>query len=136
VSDLRRGDGSCHWRFLDLEVWQAAADLAVEFHHVAQTLDERRLFRYADQLRAAGLSVANNIAEGSGSPHLAEFRQFLNIGRRSLFETASMVLVFQRLSLLTASDADRLLEKADKLSRQLYRLMNRQEEKRSDVGKR
>ena len=126
MSDTRSEQRKSHWRFLDLEVWQAAADLAVEFHRVAQTLDKRRLFRYADQLRAAGLSVANNIAEGSGSPHLAEFRQFLNIGRRSLFETASMVLVFQRLDLLTPPEADHLLERADKLSRQLYRLMDRQ----------
>jgi hypothetical protein len=28
-----------------------------------------RLYRYAEQLRAAGLSISNNIAEGSGSVH-------------------------------------------------------------------
>ena len=47
----------------------------------------------SEQLRAAGLSVSNNIAEGSGSEHVNEFKQFLNIARRSLFEDASMLLV-------------------------------------------
>jgi four helix bundle protein len=118
-----------HWRFMDLQVWQEAAGLAVEFDRVARTLENRRLFRYADQLRAAGLSVANNIAEGSASPHANEFRQFLNIGRRSLFETASMILVFVRLELLNVAEANRLLSRADSLSRQLYKLMECQKGK-------
>ena len=88
-----------HWRFEDLEIWQSARDLAVKFHRVADRLNDRRFYRYAEQLRAAGLSLSNNIAEGSGSTHKREFIQFLNIARRSLFEDASMLLVFETLGL-------------------------------------
>ncbi len=88
-----------HWRFEDFEIWQSARDLAVKFHRVAGRLQEKRLYRYAEQLRAAGLSLSNNIAEGSGSTHKQEFIQFLNIARRSLFEDASMLLVFEELGL-------------------------------------
>ena len=77
-----------HFRFEDLEM-QLAKALAIKFHQLADSLDKRRLYRYAEQLRAAGLSLTNNIAEGSGSTHNQEFRQFLNIARRSLFEDAS-----------------------------------------------
>ena len=63
--------------------------------------------------------MTNNIAEGSGSVHQAEFRQFLNIARRSLFEDASMLLVFQKLRVLTAAEVDELLEDCDKLSRKI-----------------
>jgi four helix bundle protein len=42
-------------------------DLAVKFHRIAERLDSRRLYRYAEQLRAAGLSISNDIAKGSGS---------------------------------------------------------------------
>ncbi|RJQ53145.1 MAG: four helix bundle protein [Desulfobacteraceae bacterium] len=66
-----------HFRFEDLEIWQRARDLAVRFHQLSDKLEKRRLFRYAEQLRAAGLSISNNIAEGSGSLHRAEFLQFL-----------------------------------------------------------
>ena len=52
---------------------------------------EPALYRYAEQLRAAGLSISNNIAEGSGSSHKQEFIQFLNITRRSLLEDASVI---------------------------------------------
>lgn len=53
--------GQPHFRFEDLEIWQRARHLAVRFHEVAEKLDERRLCRYAEQLRGAGLSLSNNI---------------------------------------------------------------------------
>jgi len=108
-----------HWRFEDLEIWQLSRELAVRFHKVAEGLDRRRYHRYAEQLRAAGLSLGNNIAEGSGSAHATEFRQFLNIARRSLFEDASMLLVFEVLDLVSTEEADELLSECDLLSRKI-----------------
>ncbi len=63
IQEERKG----HFRFEDLAVWQAGRDLAVSMHHLAEKLDEKRYWRYAEQLRAAALSVPNNIAEGAGS---------------------------------------------------------------------
>ncbi len=108
-----------HWRFEDLEIWNKAVDLAVKFHRIAERLDRRRLYRYAEQLRAAGLSISNNIAEGSGSIHKQEFIQYLNITRRSLFEDASMLLVFERLGLLDSTEVDELLWDCDEESRKI-----------------
>lgn len=108
-----------HWRFEDLEIWQMASDLAVKFHKVAEALDQGRFHRYAEELRAAGLSLSNNIAEGSGSKHKQEFVQFLNIARRSLFEDASMLLVFEKLGLLDSGEIDPLLTDCDVLSRKI-----------------
>ena len=108
-----------HWRFEDLDIWNKAVDLAVKFHRIADRLDKRRLHRYAEQLRAAGLSISNNIAEGSGSTHKQEFIQFLNITRRSLFEDASMLLVFERLGLLENTEVDELLWDCDEESRKI-----------------
>src|SRR2546425_9339019 len=110
-----------HFRFEDLEIWQLARKLAVKFHKLADELDKRRLYRYAEQLRAAGLSLTNNIAEGSGSTHTQEFKQYLNIARRSLFEDASMLMVFESLGLFGPSDMDTLLMDCDLLSRKITR---------------
>jgi four helix bundle protein len=108
-----------HFRFEDLEIWQLAKNLAVRFHKLAERLDERRLFRYAEQLRVAGLSVTNNIAEGAGSTHAQEFKQFLNIARRSLFEDASMLMVFEGLGFFSTGEVDSLLGDCDLLSRKI-----------------
>ncbi|HJZ83333.1 MAG TPA: four helix bundle protein, partial [Pyrinomonadaceae bacterium] len=104
-----------HFRFEDFEIRQLARNLAVKFHQLAAVLDRRRLSRYAEQLRAAGLSLRNNIAEGSGSTHTQEFKQFLNIARRSLFEDASMLMVFETLGLFDSSEIDGLLADCDML---------------------
>jgi four helix bundle protein len=93
--------------------------LAVEFHRLADELEKKRLYRYAEQLRAAGLSLTNNIAEGSGSTHSREFKQFLNIARRSLFEDTSMIMVFESLGLLDPKEVDSLLSDCDMLSRKI-----------------
>jgi four helix bundle protein len=108
-----------HFRFEDLEIWQLSRSLAVKFHKLAENLERKKLYRYAEQLRAAGLSVSNNIAEGSGSPHTAEFKQFLNIARRSLFENVSMLLVFESMNLVTATEITELLSDCDTLSRMI-----------------
>ena len=102
-----------------MEIWQLARDLAIEFHRIADLLHDRRLYRYAEQLRAAGLSLSNNIAEGSGSTHKREFIQFLNIARRSLFEDASMLLVFEKLGLVESEEISVLLTNCDVLSRKI-----------------
>ena len=108
-----------HFRFEDLEIWQLARTLAVKLHKLADELDRRRLYRYAEQLRSAGLSLTNNIAEGSGSVHSKEFVQFLNIARRSVFEDSSMLMVFESLGLFTAGEVDGILSDCDLLSRKI-----------------
>ena len=112
-----------HFRFEDLEVWQDSCDLAVLCHRLADHLTEQKWFRYAEQLRAAGLSPSNNIAEGSASHHDKEFIQFLNIARRSAAELASMALTFERMVILNQTTCTEILEMTDKVARKLTALI-------------
>lgn len=57
-------DTSQGFRFQRLEIWKLAAELAIELDEIAANLDAHRKYRFAEQLRAAGLSISNNIAEG------------------------------------------------------------------------
>jgi len=81
------------FRFEDLEIWRRSVEIARKLFALAQDFENKKLYRFADQLRGAGLSMPNNIAEGSGSTSKKEFMQFLNIARRSTFENASMIMV-------------------------------------------
>ena len=63
------------FRFQDLEIWQLAIEIADELFDIADDLEKRKLFRFAEQLRGSGMSMSNNIAEGSGSISKNEFRQ-------------------------------------------------------------
>jgi four helix bundle protein len=58
---------------------------------IADELEGWHLYRFAEQLRGAAMSMSNNISEGSGSSSNREFIQYLNIARRSTFENANIV---------------------------------------------
>ena len=107
------------FRFQNLKIWQLAVEIADELFDIADELEERKLFRFAEQLRGSGLSMSNNISEGSGSDSKKEFKYFLNIARRSLFENANVLIILERRNLIETNRMNQILEKLDSLSRQI-----------------
>src|SRR2546425_11566023 len=88
------------FRFQDFEIWKKGAGISTELFRLAEDLEKRRLFRFADQLRGATLSITNNIAEGSGSASDIDFANFLNMSRRSVFEVAHILLILTKYKYL------------------------------------
>jgi len=107
------------FRFQDLEIWQMAIDIAEKLFDIADMLEDKKLYRFAEQLRGAGMSISNNIAEGSGSTSDKEFSNFLNIARRSTFENANILILLQRRNLIDQATLDSLLEDLDHLCRKI-----------------
>jgi four helix bundle protein len=112
------------FRFQDLKIWQLAIDIADKLFDIADGLEQKRLYRFADQLRGAAMSMSNNIAEGSGSDSKKEFKQFLNVARRSTFENANILILLQRRELISQDSLDQLLNKLDSLCRQITSFQN------------
>ena len=107
------------FRFMDLETWQDAMEVARRLFDLADRLESKRLYRFAEQLRGSGLSMSDNIAEGSGSSSRREFSNFLNIARRSTFENANVTLVLESRGLLDEGEVTELLERLDHLCRKI-----------------
>ncbi|MGB9628411.1 MAG: four helix bundle protein [Thermodesulfobacteriota bacterium] len=107
------------FRFQDLKIWQLAIEIADQLFDIADLLEQKRLYRFAEQLRGAAMSISNNIAEGSGSSSKKEFKQFLNMARRSTFENANILILLQRRNLLSTDSLDKFLIKLDQLCRQI-----------------
>ena len=107
------------FRFQNLEVWKRAIAIADQLFDVADDLERRRLYRFAEQLRGAGMSMSNNIAEGSGSASKKEFAHFVNIARRSTFENANILIVLHKRNIITTDTLNQLLNELERLGRQL-----------------
>ena len=107
------------FRFMDLEIWQDAIEIGDRLLELAEKLDRKRMYRFADQLRGSSLSMSNNIAEGSGSNSNREFSNFLNIARRSTFENANVVLVLEKRGILGEQETTELLRTLDYLCRKI-----------------
>lgn len=86
---------------------------------IADALEKKQFIRFAEQLRSAALSISNNITEGSGSTSRCEFHQFLNIARRSVFECANMLLIFQRRGFVSYDRCLEILQRLDILARKI-----------------
>jgi len=107
------------FRFQDLEIWQSSIQIADMLFDVADELENKKLYRFAEQLRGAAMSISNNIAEGSGSSSTKEFKLFLNVARRSAFENANILILLEMRKLITKDILNRLLDQLDKLCRQI-----------------
>jgi four helix bundle protein len=107
------------FRFENLVIWKRAVDVARKLFRLADILEERKLYRFAQQIRGAGLSMPNNIAEGSGSTSKREFLQFLNIARRSTFENASMIMVFAKDGLIPDDKKEEIVQELNELCRMI-----------------
>ena len=107
------------FRFQDLKIWQSAIEIADELFDIADDLEKKKLYRFAEQLRGSGMSVSNNIAEGSGSSSKKDFKNFLNFARRSAFENANILIILERRRLINAIQLDKKLTDLSILSRQI-----------------
>jgi four helix bundle protein len=107
------------FRFEDLEIWKDAIDIADKLFDIADMVDNKKLFSFANQLRDAAMSMSNNIAEGSGSRSKRDFINFLNIAKRSTFENANILIILQKRNLIEKVILEQLLDKLDHLSRKI-----------------
>ena len=107
------------FRFQDLKIWQSAIEIADDLFDIADDLERKKLYRFAEQLRGSGMSVSNNIAEGSGSSSKKDFKNFLNFARRSAFENANILILLERRRLINAAQLDKKLTDLSILSRQI-----------------
>lgn len=107
------------FRFEDLEIWKISIEIGDSLFDISDSLEAKKLFRFAKQLRGAGLSISNNIAEGSGSMSNKEFDQFLNYARRSVYECANILIILQMRHHITEDMKIAIFNKLDELSRKI-----------------
>lgn len=97
--------------YTDLEVWQAAMDLAEDIYRLTKTFPKEETYALTIQLRRAAVSVPSNIAEGKGRSSDKELAQFLCHSRGSLFEIETQINLAGRVGYLDAQSAEGILRK-------------------------
>src|SRR5450759_3424693 len=107
------------FRFEQLDIWKESIEISDILFDYAEKADVKKLFKFAEQLRAAGMSISNNIAEGSGSFSDKEFANFLNISRRSIFECANILFIFELREIITQLERTAIYLKLILLSKKI-----------------
>ena len=63
--------------FYTIVAWQQADDFVIVIYQITQKFPRHELYGLTSQLRRAAVSVAANIAEGSGRRTLRDYIRFL-----------------------------------------------------------
>lgn len=92
--------------YRDLEVWQAAMDLAILVYRHTSTFPNDERFGLTVQMRRAAVSVPSNIAEGKGRPSDMELIQCLGRARGALFEIDTQLAIGEQLGYATKEKCD------------------------------
>ena len=79
--------------FEKLEVWQEGIVFADEVYRATRDFPGDERFGLTSQLRRSAVSVAANIAEGSGRGSRKDFTRFVEIAFGSLMETVSHLAI-------------------------------------------
>jgi four helix bundle protein len=108
-----------YFRFENMDIWKDAIEISDRLFDYSDKADDRKFFRFAEQLRAASMSISNNIAEGSGSFSDKEFASFLNIARRSVFECANILHIFLKRKIITDGEKNQIYLELISLSKRI-----------------
>ncbi len=107
------------FRFEQLDIWKEAILVSDILFDYADKAEDRKFYKFAEQLRAATMSISNNIAEGSGSFSDKDFANFLNIARRSVFECANIIYLFLQRKIISLEEKNSVYQKLLILSKKI-----------------
>ena len=96
-----------------LQVWQEAMALVKMIYAATSEFPQSEIYGLTNQMRRASVSIPSNIAEGAARTGTKEFLQFLSIGRGSLSELETQILIAKELDYI--KDEGEILNQVDKL---------------------
>ncbi|MGE5219581.1 MAG: four helix bundle protein [Chloroflexota bacterium] len=111
--------------YQSLLVWQRSMDLVETVYRLSAAFPTAEQWGLVSQMRRAAISVPSNIAEGYGRQATGEYRHHVSIGRGSLLELETQILLAIRLKYLQRADAELALKEIDEISRMLATLVSK-----------
>jgi len=94
----------------DLDLWQAAIDLAREVYETTRSYPEEEKFGLVSQMRRSAVSIPSNIAEGAARNSNKEFLQFLYIALGSISELDTQIEISKAVEMADVEELQELQE--------------------------
>jgi four helix bundle protein len=109
------------FKFEDLQVYQKSLDFIDSSYIIIRKFPTSEQYALASQYTRAAVSIALNIAEGSGDTN-AQFNRFLQIAMGSVKECVVCVTIAKRQDYITVEQEKELREKLEELSKMITSL--------------
>lgn len=105
--------------FKKFTFWEDTMQVTVDVCNLTRKFPAEERYALGDQLRRASVSIASNIAEGSGRNSDLDFAHFLDVSLGSSYEVEVQLYIAQRLGYLTDEEIKPLLNKVFSVQRQI-----------------
>ncbi len=105
-----------------LDVYRSAEKLVIDTYCCTASMPLEERYRMRAQMRAAAISIASNIAEGSARTTAPDFARFIEMALGSARELECQLALAEKLGLLRAR-AREASTQCDRTSRMLVRLL-------------
>jgi four helix bundle protein len=109
-----------------LQVWHLAKDLVIEVYKLTKDFPVEEKYGLAAQINRAVISIASNIAEGSGRTGRKDQAHFTQVAYGSLMEVACQAEISCDLGFVTDSELDAVYTKIATLAEKLSALRSSQ----------
>ncbi len=97
--------------------------MAIEYGEMIHTIVKKfpriELFALASDLNRAGISISSNIAEGSGSDSKKEFKRYIGIAVKSIFETISQLFIARKRNYISEQEFLKTYEYGELLTKKV-----------------
>ncbi|WP_026957090.1 four helix bundle protein [Algoriphagus vanfongensis] len=111
--------------FKELKVWQMSIEFANAILDLVENLNSSfKHYRLVEQIEASSVSISSNIAEGKGRESKKEYIRFLYIARGSLYESISILTLFEKRKWITKEVLERLEKMGIEIVSMLKGLIN------------
>jgi four helix bundle protein len=108
--------------FKKLIVWQKSRELVKDIYLITKEFPKEELFGLTSQIRRATISIALNIAEGSGRGTDKDFAHFLDIAFGSALEVEAQIILSSDLEFITNNECDILNLKIQEIQKMIKKL--------------
>lgn len=112
--------------FEKLVVWQKTKDLSIHIYKITSSIPNDEKFGLISQLRRCSVSIASNLAEGSGRHSNKDKARFSEIAFGSLLELLNQLIISNELKFLLKENYNELRIQIEEISRMINALRKSQ----------
>jgi len=109
-------------KYKELKVWQKSVALATDVYRLTKDFPSDERFGLTSQINRSVVSIASNIAEGSGRGTKKDFSRFLSIAYGSSYELETQMIISNNLKFLTPENFDRINCSIEEIQKMLFGL--------------
>ncbi len=113
--------------FKELSVWQKSRALVKEMYQMTKKFPAEERFELVSQMKRSVISIASNIAEGSGRNSNKDFRRFLGMSLSSSYELETQLILSSDLGFINKGDLDCMSKQLVEIQKMLFGLRKRLE---------